>query len=885
MKSSDIRENFLKYFKDRGHTIIPSAPLIPAEDPTLLFTNAGMNQFKDVFLGEGKRDYVRVANSQKCIRVTGKHNDLEDVGKDTYHHTFFEMLGNWSFGDYYKKEAIEFAWELLTNVWKIPKDMLWASVYEEDNEAEQLWKNVTDINRERIIKLGKKDNFWEMGEIGPCGPCSEIIFDKGKEFACGPNCTIFDDCDRFLELWNLVFIQYDRKENGSFEELPQKHVDTGMGFERLVAILQGKNSNYDTDLFLPIIESIEETSSKSYQNSSSKESIAFRVIADHIRAMTFSIADGVIPSNEGRGYVIRRILRRAMKYARDIGLYEPFLYNLVSRVVDVMGNAYPEILERCSYISQVIKSEEENFGKTIDRGDEIFRKAVENAVKRGEKVLPGDVVFKLHDTYGYPVDLTKLKAEEYEIEIDEAGFKLEMEKQREKSREKTADRYVNVKTVPLKKKIKFKKNKTELETYILKIVDEEGNALEKAHTGSIVRVYLPETPFYGEAGGQVGDQGVINLLDKKGAVWVKDTKRLSEFEIVHIGEVIEGEITIGDKVKASVDYPRRLSVMRNHTVTHLLHKALREVLGEHIRQSGSLVASDYLRFDFNHFQKLTTGEISEIEKIVNEKIRENRKVIKKERVPFDEAVKGGAVALFGEKYGDKVRVVEIDGYSRELCGGTHLDFTGQVGYFLITSESSVAAGIRRIEAVTGESAEKLNKENRRTVEEAMDILNVRRENLLEKINLLIEQNKNLEKQLKKAKHSFLNPEFEKIIDSPQVINYKGSEIPVHSGIVKCESKEELVEMGDLFRQRRKSGVGVFGSDISQKAVFVCVVTDNLIGEFSLKAGNIVSEIAKIVGGGGGGNPHMASAGGKNVEKLNDAVSKSAEVVRELLKKT
>jgi alanyl-tRNA synthetase len=886
MKSSQIRNGFLEYFRGKGHTIVPSAPLIPAGDTTLLFTNAGMNQFKDVFLGTGKREYVRVADSQKCIRVTGKHNDLEDVGKDTYHHTFFEMLGNWSFGDYYKKEAIEFAWELLTDVWKIPKEKLWASVYEEDAEAEELWRKVTDIKPERIMKFDKKHNFWEMGDIGPCGPCSEIIYDRGEEFACGPNCNIFDDCFRYLELWNLVFIQYNRNEDGSLEELPQKHIDTGMGLERLVAIMQGKHSNYDTDLFIPIIESIEETSQKSYLNSSTKEGIAFRVIADHIRALTFAITDGVIPSNEGRGYVIRRILRRAMKYARDLQLYEPFLYKLVSRVVDVMGNSYSEILERCNYVSQVIKSEEESFGKTIDRGDEILRIKVADLLKKSIFTFPGDAAFQVHDTYGYPIDLTRLRVTELGMkDVDEKGFEEEMARQKERSREKTAEKSQSLRTVKLKRKIKFKENKSELETNILKIIDDEGNSLEKAYTGSYIWVYLPETPFYGESGGQVGDQGTITLIDKKGAVWVKDTQKPSEFEIVHIGEVIEGEITIGDRVKASIDYPRRLSIMRNHTATHLLHRALRKVLGDHVRQSGSLVAPEYLRFDFNHFQKLSQEEILGIEKIVNDTIRENRKVFKRSGVQFSEAIKEGAVALFGEKYGDKVRMVEVKGYSKELCGGSHLNYTGQIGYFLITSESSIAAGMRRIEAVTGEYAEKLIKENRKILEDTKELLNVKKEYIVERINSLIEQNKNLEKQFKKAKQSFLKPEFEKILESPRDIDYKNMKIHVHSGIVECERKEELLEMGDIFRQKRKSGVGIFGSAIDKKAVFICVVTDNLIKEFNLKAGDIVSEIAKVVGGGGGGNPHMASAGAKNVEKLEEAISKSFEIVKNLLNKT
>ncbi len=883
MNSRDIRNGFLEFFKSKQHTIVRSAPLIPAEDKTLLFANAGMNQFKDVFLGLGKRDYVRVADSQKCIRVTGKHNDLEDVGKDCTHHTFFEMLGNWSFGDYYKKEAIEFAWELLTEVWKLPKDKLWASVYEEDDEAEKLWKEITDINQNRIIKLGKKDNFWEMGDTGPCGPCSEIIFDRGEKYSCKPDCTIFDDCDRYLELWNLVFIQYNRNEDGSFQELPQKHIDTGMGFERIVSVLQDKDSNYDTDLFVPIISSIEETSEKNYQNCTIKESAAFRVIADHIRTLTFAIADGVIPSNEGRGYVIRRILRRAMKYARDLKLYEPFLYKLVSKVVDIMGDDYPEISERSDFISRMVKSEEESFGKTIDRGDEILQKEVKNLLEKKIYTFPGNLAFQVHDTYGYPVDLTRLKVIELGMkDIDELGFEEEMERQRSRSRVKVSDKLATMKPVKLKRKIKYKRNKTELETYILKIVDEEGNPLDKASTGSNVRIYIPETPFYGESGGQVGDRGTISVIGRKGAFWVTDTQKLSEFEIVHIGEVIEGEIILGDRVKASIDYPRRLSIMRNHTATHLLHKALRRVLGEHVRQSGSLVAPDYLRFDFNHFQKLTKKEISEIEEIVNGKIRENRKVTKKEKVPFAEAVSSGAAALFGEKYADKVRVVEIYGYSKELCGGSHLDYTGQIGYFLITSESSIAAGIRRIEAVTGEFAEKIIKENSKIVEEVKEIFNVKRENVLDKVESLIKHNKELEKQIRKFKQSLNRPDFQKILDSPQIVNYRKAIIAVHSGIVKCEDKDELIEIGDIFRQRKSSGIGVFGSNITGKAVLLCVVTDNLISKYGLNAGDIVSETAKIIGGGGGGKPHMASAGGKDMDKLNEAVSKSAKIVERIL---
>ena len=787
MTSKDIRKSFIKFFEQKKHKFVPSAPVAPIDDPTLLFTNAGMNQFKSIFLGLEQRDYKRAANTQKCIRVSGKHNDLEEVGKDTYHHTFFEMLGNWSFGDYYKKEAIEWAWELLTGVWQLPKDKLYATVYREDDEAEELWKQVTDIKPDHVLRYDEKDNFWEMGEVGPCGPCSEIHIDLGSE-ACdhqhekNHQCKVNGGCARFIELWNLVFIQFNRENDGSLTDLPKKHVDTGMGFERIVAVLQTVPSNYDTDIFTPIIQKISELTGKEYQKN--QNGMAHRVIADHARALTFAIGDGALPSNEGRGYVLRRILRRAARFARTLDQHDPMIYKLVPTIVDIMGGAFPEIKEKHQYISMVIKSEEESFGQTLDRGIDLFEKMVFDYQKKKIAQISGEDAFRLYDTYGFPIDLTQLMAEEKGMMVDEAGFNEEMEKQRERARKAGKWDYGSELNWEEWDKVSIGKDSTFIgydsiesnaEIRLLKIEKEK------------VFLVLDKTPFYAESGGQVGDVGEIEgdgfLLS------VEDTVKMGD-KIIHI---VEGDIPTplkNPKVKARIKRDKRMSTARNHTSTHLAHAALRNVLGDHVHQSGSLVTPFRLRFDLTHFERISEDQIQEIEKIVNQKILENIQV-KSIETTFENAKEMGAIALFGEKYGDQVRAIKINDFSMELCGGTHVKSTGQIGFFRIVSESSVAAGIRRIEAVTGDEAFKLANQERGIVHSLSQLFNTSGNELANKVLSLFEENKKLEKELGKVRIKSSSENMEAWIKSAKQVNgFKLVVTDINPGSVLLE---ELVQ--------------------------------------------------------------------------------------------
>ncbi len=675
MTANQIRQQFIDFFKEKKHTFVPSAPVIPQDDPTLLFTNAGMNQFKDVFLETGSRPYTRAVNSQKCIRVSGKHNDLEEVGHDTYHHTFFEMLGNWSFGDYYKKEAVAWAWELLTEVWKLPKDKLYATVYTDDDEAEEYWRKETDINPDHILRFGEKDNFWEMGNTGPCGPCSEIHIDLGPE-RCDKQeqehtCFVNGDCGRYIELWNLVFIQYNRDEKGKLHPLPKKHVDTGAGFERLVAVLQNKDSNYATDVFTPLLDEISRITEVNYRQSDEKA--AFHVIADHVRMLTFSITDGGLPSNEGRGYVMRRILRRAARYGRKLNISEPFIYKIVPKLVEIMGEAYPELKERQEHVMKVIQAEEEHFNRTLDRGLEIFERIKKDLQKKKQNVIPGREVFKLYDTYGFPVDLTRILAEESGLTLDMDGFEKEMEAQRNRARAASrfemqssdSEAWVVLNEGPDSHFVGY--DDLAVETHIMRFLVSEND----------IRLVMRDTPFYAESGGQVGDKGVISGEGFK--LPVIDTQKDGD-HIIHICNKIDDFMPQTDKVLAEVVSFKRQNTATNHTATHLLHAALRKVLGDHVQQAGSLVEPERLRFDFTHFEKVSAEQIAEIEKIVNRKIQENIALeIRQEK--FDEAKKKGAMALFGEKYGDVVRTVAVPGFSLELCGGTHVKATGDIGAF------------------------------------------------------------------------------------------------------------------------------------------------------------------------------------------------------------
>ncbi|RPH98589.1 MAG: alanine--tRNA ligase, partial [Calditrichaeota bacterium] len=745
MTSNELRQSFLDFFATQKHQIVPSAPVVPQNDPTLLFTNAGMNQFKDIFLGNRKPRSVRVADSQKVIRVSGKHNDLEQVGRDTYHHTFFEMLGNWSFGDYFKAEAIKWAWELLTLVLKLPKDQLYATIFigdaqdgvPRDDEAADEWVKQTDIDPTHVIAFGKKDNFWEMGDTGPCGPCSEIHIDRGASFCDHPQpghvCRVNGDCARFIELWNLVFIQYNRDEHSVLHSLPSKHVDTGAGFERLLAVIQGKSSNYDTDLFTPVLAQISEVTGKAYNDG--ETAVAFRVLADHLRALAFAIADGAIPGNEGRGYVLRRILRRAARFGRVLDMHEPFIYKLLDSLVEIMGDAYPEIKERKDHIQRVIRSEEESFGRTLDRGIELFNEKAQELSRKGRSIFSGKAAFLLHDTYGFPLDLTQLMAEEQGFSVDTDEFNREMEKQRERSSKSRDAKYQSIEIDPAAAS-------TEFVGYDRDCAESEVVFIEND------KIVLKSTPFYAESGGQVGDIGLISNAQFN--FQVTDTKTIGE-HVIHWGRIISGTApSAGDIVKAEIDVERRRAAERNHTVTHLLHRALRSVLGDHVHQAGSLVHPDYMRFDFTHFERISATDLQKVESMVNEKILENRPT-RWNLLSLEAAKSLGAIALFGEKYGDIVRMVEIDDYSRELCGGTHVRATGEIGEFVIVGETSIAAGIRRIEALTGKKAQTFLRSRLSILDQAAQVIGCPAEELVSRLNGLLEERKSIEQELKKLR--------------------------------------------------------------------------------------------------------------------------------------
>lgn len=861
MTSQEIRQQFIDFFKNKQHTFVPSSAVVPLDDPTLLFTNAGMNQFKDIFLDKGKRNYSRAVNSQKCIRVSGKHNDLEEVGRDTYHHTFFEMLGNWSFGDYYKKEAITWAWELLTNVWKLPKEKLYATVYTTDDEAAELWASETDVNKQHILRFGDKDNFWEMGATGPCGPCSEIHIDLGEdhcdkkeqEHVCGVN----GDCGRYIELWNLVFIQYFRDDQDELHPLPQKHVDTGAGFERIVAVLQNKKSNYDTDVFMPLLHHIAKVVGQNYETSD--EQMAFRVIADHVRMLTFSIADGGLPSNEGRGYVMRRILRRAARYGRKLDVKEPFIYKLVPKVAELMGEAFPEVNQRADHVAAVIQKEEEHFNRTLDRGLDIFEKIKNDLNKKKETVMPGSQVFKLYDTYGFPMDLTRVLAEENGLTVDETGFESEMEAQRERAR---AHSRFGTTSEDAAEWISLQNgNDSEFIGYTDLVV--KTRIIRYQQTDEAIRLILERTPFYAESGGQVGDRGLIKGEDFE--LTVVDTQKDGD-TIVHICEPSSHFKADVNQVTAEVAESSRRDTMKNHTATHLLHAALRQVIGDHVQQAGSLVDPDRLRFDFNHFEKINEADIQKIEKIVNDQIQRNS-TLDINLQKFDEAKKSGAMALFGEKYGDVVRTIKIADFSHELCGGTHVKQTGEIGICIITSESSIASGVRRIEAITGPRALVYLQEARTSRQRLSSILNSPEQEINEKVSQLISDKKDLEKQLAKAQTAQIQAGVDGIIASAETVGNTKVIVKEFSGT----AIDQLKDMADEIRQKGTNLVGLLATENEGKLGFVCLVTDDLVRSKKFNAGNLVREVAKLAGGGGGGRPHLATAGGKDVSKKQAAM--------------
>ena len=876
MTGNEIREKFLTFFKKNNHTIIEDSSLVPQDDPTLLFTNAGMVQFKRVFMGEEKREYTRAATCQRCVRAGGKHNDLENVGHTARHHTFFEMLGNFSFGDYFKEEAIQMAWEFLTVDLGLPKEKLWISVFEDDDEAFSLWEKIEDLPKGRIVRLGEADNFWAMGDTGPCGPCSEIHIDQGPEVGCGrPDCKMGCDCDRYLELWNLVFMQFYRDETGKMTPLPKPSIDTGMGLERVAAVVQGKQTNYDSDLFTPIISAIATLCSKPY-GEDKRADTAMKVIADHCRATAFLVADGMLPSNEGRGYVLRRIMRRAVRFGRSLGLERPFLAEITAEVVKNMQQAFPHLSEAADLLAKVVHNEEERFRETLDNGLVMLNTEIKRLQEEGSATVPGDFIFKLYDTYGFPVDIVRDVALEQELTIDEPGFTRAMEEQRTQSKKSWKGGSLALMSAGVKKlvneghKTAFVGYKTHRKNSIIKgLIDHAGETLLKATQGESVSIFCPETPFYAEAGGQIGDQGEIN--GPNGKAKVVDTVVVADGIILHEAEIIEGDLSIDDQVELKVMEGRRQRIASNHSATHILHAAMKSVLGDHVKQSGSLVTPERLRFDFTHFSPITRKELIRIEKLANEEIRANSP-LNTEMLEKEEAIQSGAVALFGEKYGDKVRVVSIGNFSKELCGGTHVRATGEIGLVKITAETSIAAGVRRIEAVTGPEAINIFQSREMQLAELATLLKVPAENLGTKIEKLLSAQKELEKEVSRLTAKLTLGDIDGIINNAKMVG----DIRVVVFRVVLDSPKTLREMGDKIRDKLGSGIVVLGGEYQGKAALLAMVTKDLTGTY--KAGNIIKEVSALVGGSGGGRPDMAQAGGPNPDKLNDALGAVFDIV-------
>ncbi len=874
--SKEIRKTFLEYFQQHDHTVVESSSLVPVNDPTLLFTNAGMNQFKDVFLGIDKRSYKRATTAQKCVRAGGKHNDLDTVGRTPRHHTFFEMLGNFSFGDYFKEEAIHYAWDFLTSVVKLPPDRLYVTIYQDDDEAAAIWADKIGIPAERIYRLGEKDNFWSMGDTGPCGPCSEIIYDRGSEYACGDNCAIGEcDCDRWLEIWNLVFMQYNRDESGAMTPLPRPSIDTGMGLERLTSILQGVTSNFDTDLFRPLIAKIEEMTGQKYDPGD--KGFPFRVIADHSRACTFLIADGVLPSNDGRGYVLRRILRRAVRFGKLLGINEPFLYKTVDVVCDIMQEAYPYLAQRRDFVSEVIRMEEERFFITLTEGLKKVEEIMQQSLQRGERVIDGEAAFMLYDTYGFPLDLMEDVAEENNFTVDKDGFNRMMEEQRLRARQankgETAfaqDRLLAelLASVPAVKFTGY--DHLEEDAVIVALIQD--NRRVKQATGGEVMLVTATTPFYAESGGQVSDHGVIQGPD--GIMEVQAVHKTSQW-IIHFGTV-DGSFTEGQKVHLKVEKELRLDTARNHTATHLLHKALRQVLGEHAQQKGSLVEPERLRFDFSHLAAVSDEELKEIEFRVNQAIWNDYQVTTSIK-SLAEAREMGAIALFGEKYEDQVRVVQVGDYSMELCGGTHIGSTGQIGLFKIISEGSVGAGLRRIEAVTGRSAWNYVRNMEQELKSAAELLKTAPWEVSPRIEQLSKQLREREREIEALKGQMAKAASQNLLERAQTVG----EAKVLIEAVPSADANSLRQNAEMLRDKLGSSVVLLGSAANNKVLFVCFVSQDLVKR-GVNAGQIVAAAAQVAGGGGGGRPDMAQAGGKDPAKLEEALAAARQLVEKTL---
>jgi len=891
MTSSQVRETFLKYFEKQQHRIVSSSSLVPAGDPTLLFTNAGMVQFKDCFLGIDKRDYTRATTSQKCMRVSGKHNDLFTVGPSPRHHTFFEMLGNFSFGDYFKREAITFAWTFFTEVLGLPADRLWSTVYREDDEAAALWQEITGLPAARVGRLGKDSNFWSMGPTGPNGPCSEIMYDRGKEHCtcslhgdCTPVTAEEEDCDRWWELWNLVFMQFNTDANGVTTPLPKPSVDTGMGMERITSVMQGVSANYDTDLFIPIMDRIQQVVGHSAATRA-EHVVDYRIIADHSRATTFLLADGVLPGNEGRNYVLRLIMRRALRHAKKLGLDDPFMGRVASAVIDVMGGHYHELQKRHDFIMEAIEREEHRFRATYNAGLNRLETVMADLEETGQMVIPGDTIFELHDTRGFSPDLTAEVAAEHGFSVDMDGYAVAMAEQRARARAaQKIDQgeweatYRNL-DLPPTKFVGYDYDQLEMTSTILALV-KDGQQVVEVGEGEEVEVVLAATPFYAEAGGQVADTGWIET--EYGKCYISDVQRPVEDIIVHRGQVVQGTLRQMNRAQVKVDSDRRWDIMRNHTATHLLHRALRNHLGEHAEQRGSLVAPDRLRFDFVHLKAVAPEELAEIEEEVNTQILADRAVVA-QIVPQQEALASGATALFGEKYGDEVRMITVGGrdttpyYSRELCGGTHLQRTGQIGLCFITNEGSVGAGLRRIEAVTGRSAESYVRSRLNTLHNVANRLAAPSEQLEERVAALQQDAQAQKKEMDRLRKDLGRRQIEEALRNVQTV----SDVSLVVAQVEAALADDLRDMADIARQRLGSACTVLGAALDGKPFFIVAITPDLV-ERGLHAGQMAKSLAAMVGGGGGGRPNMAQAGGKDLDKLTEALAATPRLVAEQL---
>jgi alanyl-tRNA synthetase len=882
MTGSEIRARFLEYFRGRGHTVVRSSPLVPAQDPTLLFTNAGMVQFKSVFLGEERREYVRAATAQKCVRAGGKHNDLENVGRTARHHTFFEMLGNFSFGDYFKDRAIEYCWELLTKEFGLPKDRLKATVFTDDDDALTLWKKVAGLPGDRILRLGEKDNFWAMGDTGPCGPCSEMHFHQGDHLPCaeekagrvclGPAC----ECDRWLEIWNLVFMQFNRDASGRMTPLPKPSIDTGMGLERLAAVLQGKQSNFETDLLRPLIAHVERLSGKTYGRDEEAD-VSMRVIADHSRAATFLITDGVTPSNEWRGYVLRRIMRRAMRHGRMLGLEAPFLWDVTGRVVAVMGDAYPEIREAQARVAETVRQEEERFAETLDLGMAKIRDYVAAHRAVAGRTVDGRFLFTLYDTHGFPSDLAQEVLQDAGFTVTpetQQVFDAEMEAQRERARAKATFAAAEGEPgVAIYQRLSTELAKPQFLGYsslaaparILALVA-DGQRRREARQGETVEIILDRTPAYAESGGQQGDQG--SIVGREGQGRIEDTYYRGSQLIVHRVTVGPGQLREGEEVAVTVESRRRQGLRQHHTGTHLLHAALRRVLGTHVTQAGSLVAPDHLRFDFSHGASLKDSEVEAVEGLVNEQVQANV-VVTPAEMDLQEALRSGAMALFGEKYGDRVRVVRIGDFSTELCGGTHLDATGQIGLFKVTDEGAVASGVRRIEAVTGEPALAHVGREETALRESAGLLKIPPLELPRRLAALLEDQKRLEKQLAQLEGKLARSQAQDLAAAAKQV----AGVTVLAARLDGLDADGLRSVVDTLRVRVPSGIIVLGGAVDGKVNLVAAVSKDLTRRFP--AGRLVQELARMVGGGGGGRPDLAQAGGKDTSRLDEALGAAA----------